>query len=387
MKRSPLPWDEAKARDAQEVARRLLRLQEAREARKFSCLECKSSDALHARPEGGFFCYSCGKGWSNVDAVAHVLGIEPAEACREIAQAFGIPFPDAGAGRPTFRPHPSRPRKAVEAPRMAGKGEVVPEAARDVYRATLETLKAEGTGSTELSPAGLAYLEGRKLAPEASGWYGFRSVEGAQGWDRLRQELEKGFPLEALEASGWWSRTEQGELRYSPPFGGRAPALVIPYWDLQWQVVGLRFRSLSARDKGSRYRDLPGKQPALPFNAPALHGLEASSSVVHLVEGELNAWTLHLRDAVAVGLPGAGKPWEQGWPALFRHAELLVLWFDTDEAGERGLRRAVDTLAGTLGPSWVRARVRRERLPPGRDVNDLERSGELGAYFQRGWNG
>lgn len=388
MRVTPLPWKEANAQDAQEVARRVLRLEKAKEARKFACLECSSSDALHAYDGGGLKCFSCGKRWSNVDAVAVALRLEPPEACRTLADAFGIYLPEEDTRLPA-RPAPpsrSRPRKAVKPAERPQEATGPLEAALPVYRATLDLLAGGKKGVEALSPAGRRYLEERKLDPDASGWLGFRSLEGPRWWDRLGERLAEGFTVEELLASGWWIQKPGEAPRYAPPFGGRWPALVLPYWTMEGEVAGCRFRRLDAEAKGDRYRDLTGRQPAVPFNAQALHALKHPGTVLHMVEGELNAWTLHLRDAVAVGLPGAGRPWGTEWPVLFRKAERVVLWFDSDEAGEKGVQRAADALAGTLGASWVRGRVRRERLPPGKDVNDLERSGELGAYFKRGWN-
>ena len=379
----PLPWEEANAQDARDVARRLLRLEEAKEARKFACLECSSSDALHAYDGGGLKCFSCGKRWSNVDAVAVALRLEPPEACRTLAHAFGIYLPEDAA--PTSPPSRTKPpsRKPLPKPHS---GPELTEGASRVHRVTLDLLAGGKKGAEALSPAGRLYLEERKLDPDASGWFGFRSLEGRRWWERLGERLAEEFSVVDLLASGWWTEKPGEEPVYSPPFGGRFPALVLPYWAMGGEVAGCRFRRLDAEAKGDRYRDLSGRQPAIPFNAQALHALKEPGAVLHLVEGELNAWTLHLRNAVAVGLPGAGRPWGVEWPVLFRRAERVVLWFDSDDAGERGVTRAADALAGTLGASWVRDRVRRERLPPGQDVNDLERSGELGAYFERGWN-
>lgn len=67
-------------------------LSPARERHKYACPACPSSNALHAypRPKGGAYCFSCGASFSAVDLAAAALGLSPAEACRRLAERFGI---------------------------------------------------------------------------------------------------------------------------------------------------------------------------------------------------------------------------------------------------------------------------------------------------------
>lgn len=379
----PLPWEEVNARDSAEVAGRILGLQKAKEARKYECLECSSSDALQAYPKGGLKCYSCGKRWSNVDAVASRLRLSPAEACRHIASSFGIPLPSGLDERPRV----SRARAPVERKiRIELDKEEEPsvlEARASVYASTLEILGNGQKGAEALSPAGGRYLEERGLEAEASAWGGFRSLEGGSDWKRLGEELRRRHSLEELAASAWWVAREGGELGYRPPFGGVPPALVIPYWTSGGKLSGLRFRRLDATERKDRYRDLTGFQPSVMFNAwPTFDALRGGERV-HIVEGELNAWTLHLRNELAVGLPGAGSPWLKRWPLSFQKAGLVVLWFDSDEAGRNGYQKAADALADAHGRRWVQEKVRRMPLPTGKDINALATESRLGAYLEK----
>jgi hypothetical protein len=380
----PLPWTEVNALDSGLVARDLLRLAKAKEKGKYECLECSSSDALTGYKKGGLKCYSCGKRWSNVDAVAARLHLAPAEACRLLATSFGLLLPDGpprGNRRPYVRP-PSSERIQLDLDKE--EEPAVLEARSAVYASTLEILGGGRKGEEALSVAGRRYLDSRGLDPDASGWGGFRSLEGRQDWQRLGEGLLGRHSLDELKASAFWTVPEEGgAARYTPPFGGVYPALVLPYWKTGSRIAGLRFRRLDATDKQNRYRDLSGLQPSVPFNTfPALENLR-SREVIHVVEGELNAWTLHLRNEMAVGLPGAGRPWLKRWPAWFERAGLVVLWFDSDEAGKRGYQMATDALAEAHGRTWTRERVRRMPLPAGKDTNALALEGALEAYLEK----
>jgi hypothetical protein len=378
----PLPWGEVNGRDSAEIAGQILGLQKAKEARKYECLECSSSDALQAYQGGGLKCYSCGKRWSNVDAVASRLRLSPAEACKHIAQAFGILLPEPARHTKS----PRRPPSASEKIRVGLDKEEEPavlEARSAVYASTLEILGGGRKGGEALSEAGRRYLASRGLDPEASGFYGFRSLEGPKDWQRLGSELSERHSLEELKPAAWWGSRAGEPARFSPPFGGSFPALVIPYWTFGSKLSGLRFRRLDATEKKDRYRDLTGLQPTEPFGTyPVLDGLR-SGLTVHIVEGELNAWTLILRNQMAVGLPGAGRPWRKRWPRWFQSAGLVVLWFDNDAAGEAGHQTATDAFADAHGRTWVKEKVRRMPLPTGKDTNALALEGALEAYLEK----
>jgi hypothetical protein len=109
-----LPWDDVNARPSGDVAG-LLGLAKARERHKYACPACDSSDALHAYPStggrgGGFTCWSCNRSFSNVDAAAVRWGMEPGDACRELAGRLGIVLPEPGTA-PTRQNGAQRTRK------------------------------------------------------------------------------------------------------------------------------------------------------------------------------------------------------------------------------------------------------------------------------------
>jgi hypothetical protein len=218
-----------------------------------------------------------------------------------------------------------------------------------------------------LGDRGAAYLAGRGLDPDAARAYGFRSLETAAAWAALRAFLADSYlPVEQTVAG----------VRVIP-FAGKA-ALVLPYrtadgtgWD------GFRLRSL----EGKEYRSLKDFTLPMPFNAPAL----TSAEEVHLVEGEMNAYTLHTYGLAALGLDGAGK-WRPEWTAALRPVARLVAWYDDDPAGNEGWQKLTETLAAGIGRQWTRDRVRRVRIPKRdgcKDANDLHQRGELAPHLER----
>ena len=240
----------------------------------------------------------------------------------------------------------------------------MPSEADTLYRAVLEL--------TALDTLGADYLAGRALDPDTARAYGFRSLPSADAWSALADELRDSFLLAEI---GW-----AGLDRL--PWAGRVPALVLPYWQ-RGAVVGLRFRNLSPESsKDQRYWSLAGAQPPVPFNADAL---DKETSMLHLVEGELNAYTLGTYGLVAIGVPGAAS-WKDEWTTRIISAigrtGLLVSWYDDDAAGERARTKLGERLTEARGVEWL-ARHARTAVLRGGDANDLHRAGTLRLALQR----
>jgi hypothetical protein len=279
-----------------------------------------------------------------------------------------------------------RPKKAERAPKAPNTKEAalleeyealradgeMPAEPREVYAAILTVLQLEGMGGE--------YLESRGLQAEAAGLYGFRAIPAAE-WRELAAVLRDSYLPCELALAGLWS-DKAG--RVSLPWGGRAPALVIPYRH-KADTIGLRFRNLTPDcPKEKRYWTLAGVTLPLPFNADALEP-EGDSGELHLCEGELNAYTLREHGLRAIGLPGAGS-WRSEWAGMIAGAigeGRLVTWYDSDTAGQKGERKLAENLTEILGRPWLKEHGKRVTLPPGRDANDLHRDGKLNAEVKR----
>ncbi len=387
-----LPWEEVNGVDAEKVAAEL-GITPAKAPRKYPCQWCDSSDAMHAYAGGGVHCYSCGRSASNVDLYAEALGLAPADALKQLAGRIGVFIPDAQT--PARRspaparvpvPHRMGAKKAARAPKapnakeaalleeyaaLRADGEMPAEPA-EVYAGILTVLQLGGLGAE--------YLEGRGLQAEAAALYGFRAIPAAE-WRELAAILRDSYLPCELALAGLWD-TDKGRL--SLPWSGRAPALVIPYRH-KAATIGLRFRNLTPDcPKGKRYWTLSGVTLALPFNADALTP-DGDSGELHICEGELNAYTLREHGLRAIGLPGAGS-WRSEWAGMIAGAigeGRLVAWYDSDTPGQKGRAKLAENLAETLGRPWVVKHGKKVQLPPGRDANDLHKTGTLDAKLKR----
>ena len=373
----PLPWQAVNSEPAQRVAG-LLGLEKAREARKFACVSCSSSDALHSFPNGGFHCFSCGRSWSNVDAAALALRIEPGDACRLIAEQLGVSPPrrwdkHRKAGGAAGTPKANAP--STEA--MPDSRTAIQKA--EVYGEVLEILSLGKGGVAALGPVACRFLEGRRLDAEQAGNYGFRSIETPRVWSALDHSLLGRFSAEHLVASGLYAKEgSRLRLQYPGDWNPRVPALVLPYWS-HGEVAGLRFRRLDTNGTGRKYRSIRGVQPAEPFNAEVLE--DAAGQELHVCEGELDAFTVLSEPycCLAVGLPGAspGRVLTRGLAEALGPAERVVCWFDPDGAGTKGYSTLCRALQAIHGGTWLRNRVVRAVMPLDGDVNDLHRHSSI----------
>ena len=329
------PWHEVRrALNGPQVAAEL-GLKPARERDKYGCVACDSSDALHVYADRSH-CYSCGWSGSVIDVAARAWHVEPAEACRRLAERFGIQ-PD-----PTC--HRERPTRRVE-----------PTTDADVIRQRAEVY-GNAVSLLRLGPAGSAYLRRRGLAPELAMAHGIRSIESPDAWVDLYRQLGDRHDPEAMAAAGF-ARDDGPPWT---PWRGDIPALLIPYLSRAEQVEAVRFRRI---DTGMDHRYMaPLRAGArIPWHAEAIDGPHPLHIVV--AEGELDALALIQAGYDSIGLGGA-TPSRRLLSWLVDHVEdvdALALWTDPDQAGDRAVDRLANMLIKRYGAAWVRSRVTRWR--------------------------
>lgn len=339
---------------------------------------------------GLYHCHVCGASGDAFDFVRAVYGLDFVGARAMLADRVGVRLDDPHAlpytPPPAVHRPPAEPTVHPALAALMADG-IVPQLPPAVYGAVLEALT--------VTPDGVTYLRGRGFDPDAASDYGFRSIDGARDWAALGDALAGTFLPGELEAAGLYRTPDDvSESAWSPPWAGRHGALVIPY-KRRGECVGLRFRALSATVT-PRYLSIRGAAPAEPFNADDLH--DCAGRVLHVVEGEFNAYALGLAGHHAIGLGGAGT-WRPEWTDALRPAERVVAWYDDDPerevrgqtvpgAGPAAAERFRARLVERLGRSWVDARLRVVFLPRDSagvpiDLNDLHLRGALGAYIAR----
>jgi hypothetical protein len=378
-----LPFDEVNQTDMRKVAPLLGLVEVRRQPRKFGCIGCASSDAMHGYAGGAFFCFSCKGSWSNVDAGMTVWGCTAVESCVRLADALGfghrVPAwarrrlgqhaPSAAAVRPAKKRAPIRPRATTpdDAVRSLRELGVVPATPATIYTALVAEM-------LELTPLGADYLRGRALDAEQARAMGFRSLDGPVDWQRLAAELAENYLDAELTAAGFPTFMRRGRLLRWLPWDGIPPALVLPY-PVGAEIVALRFRALDASQP--KYRGLIGRPITRPWNADALRGCEGQE--LHVAEGELDALALVQRGFRAVALGGA-TPADELLEALARRVgcvEQLVIWSDRDAAGANSTRRLCARLQRVHGLGWLREHVEVRRPIAAKDVAELAAGGLL----------
>lgn len=374
-----LPWNEVNAVESEEVAQ-ILQMTPARERHKWACPvpPCESSDAFHTYrgASAGSFCWSCKRSFTNVDLTAAMRGTDAVDAVKWLADRLGISYLDDGArsGRAPYVPAAPAPRAPRVSPREAAMERLAksPHAARPgaVYQALVDHLP--------LTLQGRTYLQGRGLVSAVAERYGFRSVDSMKEWAEVRRFLQETYAPDELTAAGFPVEKNRPWI----PMGGLVPMLLIPFWKDE-QLASLRFRTIGPPPKrlqdkvdAPRYVALKDATPDLPFAADAM-----KRSVVHVVEGELNAFTLmqppYRLDAF--GIPGAGV-WQSTWAEKLALAFRVVTWYDEDDAGRAARERMEASCREVHGDGWADRKLRHMRLP--KDPNDMHQDGALEAVVR-----
>lgn len=150
---------------------------------------------------------------------------------------------------------------------------------------------------------------------------------------------------------------------------GEAVYAVFPYFSESGEYLNGKFRNIDNK------RDMRQEAGAMPCLF-GWHLIDSRARTIAIAEGEIDAMSLH-----QVGIPalsvnaGAGNhQWiENDWERLERFSEILV-FFDCDEAGEKGAREIIQR----LGPERCR-RVRFEGTV--KDANEYLQQGAEHADF------
>lgn len=137
-----------------------------------------------------------------------------------------------------------------------------------------------------------------------------------------------------------------------------APAVRIPYMDVNRTVRSVRFRVALTGEARVRWRS---GDKVLLYGLWRLNQARKDGYVV-LVEGESDCHTLWFHGVPAVGLPGAGV-WQEGWASLFEEIAKIYVIIEPDAGGESILR--------WLAQSVIRDRAFLVRLGEAKDPSGL----------------
>lgn len=338
----------------------------------------EKTPSFHVNPERGFYhCFGCGASGDAIKFLRELEGLSFVDAVRHIAEGEGIEIVETGSEQEVRQQAELRRRR--EELYRAG------EMASEFFQRMLLDHPLAGYARTELQRRG---LDPATEGDVAEALHAFRVGYAPYTWDGLSTYLRsQGISHSAAEKVGLLVPRANGSGHYDR-FRHR---LMFAVHDLEGRVIAFSGRSLDdppeseLRAAGvppmTRQQDF---KPAKYVNSPespiyrkreAVFGLfQARQHVRRLdraivVEGNFDVLSLHARGVKnAVAPLGTAFTHEQG-RHVRRFSSNVTLLFDGDEAG----RRAAKASRAACNEAGLVARV--AVLPPGKDPDDLIRSG------------
>jgi len=187
------------------------------------------------------------------------------------------------------------------------------------------------------------YLLKREVPKEAIKL--FRIGAAPENWDdTVNWAKSKKFPLEIVEQAGLIIKKEETGRHYDR-FRGR---LMFPICDEQGRVVGFSGRVLSGDEKTAKYVNSP--ETPIFTKSKIFFGLDKSKRAILdagyaiICEGQLDLIACFMGGVQNIVAPQGTAFTEQHARILKRYSNEVVLCFDSDNAGQNAIVRALDHL-------------------------------------------
>ena len=266
-----------------------------------------------------YYCFGCGASGNVYGFLMEMENCDFPEAVKKLAERANIPLPE-----------PQMTGQALAMERLKARLFEMHRAAGRFYYDTLQ--------SEEGAPA-RAYLERRQLKPNLARKFGIGYSPDRRHalFDHLKG---LGYSVEDMVKSGLVIPDKEGS-GYHDRFRGR---LMFPIFDAQGRVVGFGGRILSKGEP--KYLNSP--ETMIFDKSRNLYGLNFARSSrkkeIILCEGYMDVISMHqagFTNAVAA----LGTAFTSGHGTLLkRYTENVILSFDSDEAGQRAILRAIPIL-------------------------------------------
>jgi DNA primase len=307
-----------------------------------------------------FYCFGCGAGGAVFQFLMQYENVDFPESVRRLASRAGIPIVDEELSAP-------------EEERLSQRKRLLRlhfEAAEWFHRNLLRTKAADHAR---------AYMKSRGLdIGIAKNWrigYAPNTWNAFTGW-----ATEAGFKREEIEASGLVKCRDENNPK-SGTYDRFRDRLIFPICNDVGEVIAFSGRILDPKAAGGKYINSP--ETPLFSKGSILFGLHKSKRAIAsarqaiVLEGQLD-----LIMTFEAGIQNVVAP--QGTALTEKHARLLrrfsdeiILFFDSDRAGERAAERALEVLFG------AGLQVRIGRLPAGEDPDSMIRKSGAGAFKQQ----
>ncbi len=287
-----------------------------------------------------YYCFGCGSGGDVVTFIKNIENLDYVEAVRYLADRVGLSVPQDNYNSDLYE----KRRRMYEANRLAAR----------FFHAALYAPVGE---------AGLRYLHDRGLTDQTIRKFGLGFAP--PGWDALRKHMHShGFSdYELYEANLLRMSEKNGKKHYYDAFVER---VMFPVIDLRGNVLAFSGRALTA--------DVPRKyvntSDTLIYkkgeNIFALNFAKKSGKAsLILCEGNMDVISLHQAgfDNAVAGLGTALT--EQQASLLSRYAGEIYLCYDSDEAGQKAAKKALNLFSKTT------LRVKVIRMEGGKDPDEI----------------
>jgi len=305
----------------------------------------EKTPSFNVNPERGIFkCFGCGKAGNVITFVEEHLHMGFVDAVKFLAQRAGIEIPEERREDPTGEY--ARRDNALRALREAA----------EYFQNHL--------ASSDGAPARSFYTR-RGFSEQTIA--DFRLGAAPASWDAtMTHLLERGFAIEHLVDAGLVITREDGKTY--DRFRGRAMFTIA---DDAGRVVGFSARTLTDEPGQPKYVNSP--QTIVFEKSRLLYGLNRAKRPISqqrtavLVEGQADVITLHQAGiTTAVASSGTALTLDQ-LRILRKHADVIILVFDSDEAGQKAITRGIELgLAAGYDVKCV-------ALPKGQDPDSLVR--------------
>jgi DNA primase len=309
----------------------------------------EKSPSFYVNDDKGFYhCFGCSAHGDAIRWLTDQRGLPFMDAVKELADAAGMEVPAAD------------PRDVARAERANSLYDVM-TAAAEWFSQQLQGI--EGAEAR-------TYLERRGISAATIKTFGMGFAPDSRG--KLKTALTR-FGDEALVESGLLIKVDDKDSY--DRFRGR---LIIPIRDPRSRVIAFGGRILGAGEP--KYLNSPDTplfdKGRTLYNLDLAAPASRKSNRILVVEGYMDVIALAqagLADAVA---PLGTALTEAQLERLWRQAEVPILCFDGDNAGQKASTRAALRALPMLEPGRSLAFL---TLPPGQDPDDLVRSGGAGA--------
>lgn len=301
----------------------------------------EKTPSFNVYPENNsFYCFGCGAGGSAITFISRIENLAYLDAVKSLAQKFGMNMPEDGYDDTLSK----RRGRILSANREAAK----------FFHSTL--LSEEGAEA-------LDYLLGRGFTLKSI--RGFGMGFAPDRWTALIERLKKdGFnESEMVDANLAKKSTKSGRTSIYDNFRNR---IIVPIIDLRGGVIAFGGRVLDdSKPKYINTSDTLIYKKSRELFALNYAKNHISDGKIIIAEGYMDVISLHqagFKNTVA-GL-GTALTNEQAL-LLSRYAKEVILSFDSDEAGQKAVQRAIPILTS------AGLKVRVLSLSGGKDPDEI----------------